>query len=68
MMPPRNETESSVSRITRGGKQITYKMSVMQQPERARACGAGAKCKQLPTLYLDLSRSVFLYFPPLADN
>lgn len=45
MMPPHNETEHSVSRITREGKQITYKLSVMQQPERARACGAGAKCK-----------------------
>ncbi|KAJ5578103.1 uncharacterized protein N7459_007067 [Penicillium hispanicum] len=43
IMPPHNETESSTSRITREGKQITYKLSVMQQPERARACGAGAK-------------------------
>jgi hypothetical protein len=45
IMPPHNETEHSVSRITREGKQLTYKLSVMQQPERARACGAGAKCK-----------------------
>ncbi|KAJ5082637.1 hypothetical protein N7532_011680 [Penicillium argentinense] len=43
IMPPHNETEHSVSRLTREGKQITYKLSVMQQPERARACGAGAK-------------------------
>ncbi|CAG7969831.1 unnamed protein product [Penicillium nalgiovense] len=43
LMPPHNETEHSVSRITREGKQLTYKLSVMQQPERARACGAGAK-------------------------
>ncbi|KAL2828399.1 velvet factor-domain-containing protein [Aspergillus cavernicola] len=41
--PPINETEHSVSRITRDGKKITYKLNVMQQPERARACGAGAK-------------------------
>ncbi|KAE8350510.1 velvet factor-domain-containing protein [Aspergillus coremiiformis] len=41
--PPPNETESSVSRITREGKKLTYKLNVMQQPERARACGAGAK-------------------------
>jgi len=45
MMPPHNETEHTVSRITREGKQLTYKLSVMQQPERARACGAGAKCR-----------------------
>ncbi|KAJ5135660.1 uncharacterized protein N7515_004938 [Penicillium bovifimosum] len=43
IMPPHNETEHSVSRITREGKQLTYKLCVMQQPERARACGAGAK-------------------------
>ncbi|KKK12807.1 hypothetical protein P175DRAFT_0453585 [Aspergillus ochraceoroseus IBT 24754] len=40
---PMNETEHSVTRITREGKKITYKLNVMQQPERARACGAGAK-------------------------
>ena len=44
MMPPVNEKEHTISRITREGKNITYKLSVMQQPERARACGAGAKC------------------------
>ncbi|KAJ5975927.1 hypothetical protein N7481_009634 [Penicillium waksmanii] len=43
IMPPHNETEHTISRITREGKQLTYKLSVMQQPERARACGAGAK-------------------------
>ncbi|PYH88963.1 hypothetical protein BO71DRAFT_435257 [Aspergillus ellipticus CBS 707.79] len=43
LSPPANETEYSVSRITREGKKITYKLLVMQQPERARACGAGAK-------------------------
>lgn len=46
MMPPHNETAHSVSRITREGKKLTYNLSVMQQPERARACGAGAKCEQ----------------------
>lgn len=40
-----NETESSSSRITKEGKKITYRMRVLQQPERARACGSGAKCK-----------------------
>lgn len=45
LMPPHNETEHTISRITREGKQLTYKLSVMQQPERARACGAGAKCR-----------------------
>ncbi|KAL4737992.1 velvet factor-domain-containing protein [Aspergillus similis] len=34
---------NSVSRITREGKKITYKMSIMQQPKRARACGQGSK-------------------------
>lgn len=47
LMPPENETEAHFSRITREGKRISYKLSVMQQPERARACGAGAKCMPL---------------------
>lgn len=38
-----NETRSSSSRITKEGKKITYQMNVIQQPERARACGSGAK-------------------------
>ncbi|KAF2415372.1 hypothetical protein EJ08DRAFT_176308 [Tothia fuscella] len=38
-----NETESQSSRITKEGKKITYCMKVIQQPERARACGSGAK-------------------------
>ncbi|KAH8698380.1 velvet factor-domain-containing protein [Talaromyces proteolyticus] len=42
-MTPTNETEHSVSRINRDGKRITYNLKVIQQPERARACGAGAK-------------------------
>ncbi|KAF3491961.1 uncharacterized protein GIQ15_01478 [Arthroderma uncinatum] len=43
ILHPPNETEHSSSRITREGKKITYSLRVMQQPERARACGAGAK-------------------------
>jgi len=38
-----NETTASTSRISRDGRKITYKLKVLQQPERARACGSGAK-------------------------
>lgn len=38
-----NETRSSASRITNNGRKITYQLNVIQQPERARACGSGAK-------------------------
>ena len=38
-----NETFASSSRITKEGRKITYRMKVIQQPERARACGSGAK-------------------------
>lgn len=38
-----NETKSSSSRVTKEGKTITYQLQVIQQPERARACGSGAK-------------------------
>lgn len=34
-----------ISRITKEGRKLTYVLKVIQQPERARACGSGAKCK-----------------------
>ncbi|KAF2146116.1 uncharacterized protein K452DRAFT_305098 [Aplosporella prunicola CBS 121167] len=43
IIPVANETLSSSSRMTKEGKKITYQMQVIQQPERARACGSGAK-------------------------
>ncbi|KMU86195.1 veA protein [Coccidioides immitis H538.4] len=43
ILNPENETESSFVRTTREGKKLTYTLKVIQQPERARACGAGAK-------------------------
>lgn len=43
MIQVSNETNSSSSRITKEGKKITYALQVIQQPERARACGSGAK-------------------------
>ena len=36
-----------VDRITRGGRRLWYHLEVIQQPERARACGAGPKCKYI---------------------
>jgi hypothetical protein len=44
IMAVRNETKSTSTRITKEGRKLTYNLSVMQQPERARACGSGAKC------------------------
>lgn len=43
-IPVQNETRSQFTRFARDGKKITYKLKVIQQPERARACGSGAKC------------------------
>ncbi|KAI9893690.1 MAG: velvet protein [Vezdaea aestivalis] len=34
---------STMSRITQDGRKLTYTLTVIQQPERARACGSGAK-------------------------
>ena len=39
-----NELISTMERHTRDGRTLLYQMEVIQQPERARACGAGAKC------------------------
>ncbi|KAF2878348.1 velvet factor-domain-containing protein [Massariosphaeria phaeospora] len=38
-----NETKSTTVRTTKDGRQIRYSLQVIQQPERARACGSGAK-------------------------
>ncbi|KAL9045524.1 MAG: hypothetical protein Q9214_001442 [Letrouitia sp. 1 TL-2023] len=43
IMAVNNEKESSMTRVTKEGRRLTYEMVVMQQPERARACGSGAK-------------------------
>ncbi|PKY08807.1 hypothetical protein P168DRAFT_314862 [Aspergillus campestris IBT 28561] len=43
MPPPGPIGEHCVSRVTRGGKLLTYRLVVVQEPHRARACGAGAK-------------------------
>lgn len=45
MAQPHNETKNEVSRVTVDNRRITYVLEVVQQPEKARACGAGAKCE-----------------------
>ncbi|KAH0538374.1 hypothetical protein FGG08_005023 [Glutinoglossum americanum] len=37
------ETMNTSTRMTREGKKLTYQLNIIQQPERARACGSGAK-------------------------
>ena len=37
---------AEVTRMTAEGRKLTYELKVIQQPERARACGSGAKCEQ----------------------
>ncbi|KIW57958.1 hypothetical protein PV05_02512 [Exophiala xenobiotica] len=46
MAQPKNETKSEFSRKTVDGRQITYALEVVQQPEKARACGSGVKSTQ----------------------
>ena len=43
-----------MTRMTKDGRKLTYEMKVLQQPQRARACGSGAKClssADTPTIY-----------------
>lgn len=40
-----HESNNSIKRMTNEGRQLTYELHVLQQPERARACGSGAKCQ-----------------------
>lgn len=41
-----SERPVEISRVTRAGRTLTYSLKVIQQPERARACGSGAKCME----------------------
>lgn len=43
IVPVANETHNSLTRVTKSGKTLRYDLHIIQQPERARACGAGAK-------------------------
>ena len=36
-----------IHRDTKGGRRLWYCLRVIQQPERARACGSGPKCKSI---------------------
>ncbi|KAJ5032924.1 uncharacterized protein L3040_009513 [Drepanopeziza brunnea f. sp. 'multigermtubi'] len=44
-MPPlrKDPTIAACTRMTSTGRKLTYELKVIQQPERARACGSGAK-------------------------
>ncbi|KAH8820466.1 velvet factor-domain-containing protein [Xylogone sp. PMI_703] len=41
--PAPHRADETMTRITKEGRKLTYCLSVIQQPERARACGSGAK-------------------------
>lgn len=42
------ETVATFERQLENGQTLIYQMQVLQQPERARACGMGAKCTHHP--------------------
>ncbi|WPH04327.1 Hypothetical protein R9X50_00721600 [Acrodontium crateriforme] len=41
--PVENESNGVATRVTIGGRELTYCLKIIQQPQRARACGSGAK-------------------------
>lgn len=44
--PSRDELQPTLlDRVTKSGRRLWYKLTVIQQPQRARACGSGPKCK-----------------------
>ena len=43
MQKPENENHSEIRRVTTGGQHLCYQLQIAQQPERARACGAGPR-------------------------
>ncbi|KAL8769860.1 MAG: hypothetical protein Q9209_004298 [Squamulea sp. 1 TL-2023] len=48
VMQVEHESTNSMKRTTKEGRQLTYELVVLQQPERARACGSGAKSDRRP--------------------
>jgi len=40
------ETTAWHERRLRDGSNLKYRLTILQQPERARACGQGAKCEK----------------------
>lgn len=42
---PKRDVVNRIHRVTRGNRSLWYQMTVLQQPERARACGSGSKGK-----------------------
>jgi hypothetical protein len=44
------DTIAQFHRVTRGNRSLWYQMTVLQQPERARACGSGMKGKLTDTI------------------
>jgi len=55
MMAVENEARSISTRITKGGRKLTYVLNVIQQPKQARACGQGAKCEKALPHYQSLT-------------
>ncbi|KAJ1338176.1 Velvet factor [Microdochium nivale] len=41
--PSRDGSKNIMKRVTKGGKTLWYEMCLIQEPERARACGSGPK-------------------------
>lgn len=42
---PKRDVINRIHRVTRENRSLWYQMTVLQQPERARACGSGSKGK-----------------------
>jgi len=51
------ETFASQTRTTKDGRRITYEVTVKQNPEKARACGQGAKCNHAMPSLVELSQT-----------
>lgn len=62
----------TISRVTRDGRRLHYDLQVLQQPERARACGSGPKCETKPiNLHLVMRAATTDWEPqplPIADR
>lgn len=59
MQRPENEERSTRQRKTIDDRTLQYDLNIIQQPAKARACGAGPRCQYLRRLFLHIFANIF---------
>lgn len=66
MLKVENETLAEFQRTTVGGRSLRYRLHVIQEPAKARACGSGPRCKY-PLHGLTTSTNALQHLPTVVQ-